>query len=116
MADVGGPTSRLPGAHLTVPPGATCDDHNDRPAVKRIQGETDSFGYEAYDMCQECYDKYVQEANKPRLGHCDRCSSAGVEVHHTRDPEEGSCGPVYQMCSPCKSKMFKAFNDDLEYD
>ena len=42
-----------------VPAGMTCDDHPHLPAAKRVQGETDSFGCEYIDMCQTCYDKYV---------------------------------------------------------
>jgi hypothetical protein len=53
MADVTGPISTLPGAVHRVPEGATCDEHPDRPAVLRVQGETDSFGSETIDYCQE---------------------------------------------------------------
>lgn len=44
-----------------------CDDHPDRPATHRVQGETDSFGCEYIDWCQECHDKYLaeREANPP---------------------------------------------------
>lgn len=51
-----GPVMTLPGARLPFPPGTTCDTegHEDRPAVARIQGETDSFGCEAADLCTEC--------------------------------------------------------------
>ena len=46
MADVTGPISSLPGSGHSVPDGAMCDEHPDRPAVARVQGETDSFGCE----------------------------------------------------------------------
>ncbi|TKI01529.1 hypothetical protein FCN80_26365, partial [Martelella alba] len=62
MADISnGPVSTLPGQFSGVPAGVKCDEHHDRDAVKRVQGETDSFGCEYYDMCQECLDKYRQE-------------------------------------------------------
>jgi hypothetical protein len=52
MADVTGPISTLPGSsHHDVPDGMMCDDHPDRPAVTRLQGETDSFGSEMHDLC-----------------------------------------------------------------
>jgi hypothetical protein len=35
-----------------------CDQHPDRLAVVRLQGETDSFGAELNDMCTECRDAY----------------------------------------------------------
>jgi hypothetical protein len=46
MGEVTGPISTLPGHSHQVPDGTVCDDHPDRPAVARIQGETDSFGAE----------------------------------------------------------------------
>src|SRR3954463_12051043 len=54
MADVTGPISTLPGTGHHLPDGTMCDQHPDRPAVARIQGETDSFGCEMNDLCQEC--------------------------------------------------------------
>lgn len=61
MADISsGRVMTRTGSHHKVPAGATCDDHPDRPAVHRVQGETDSFGCEYIDWCQECYDKYQQ--------------------------------------------------------
>ena len=57
------------GSHHKVPAGTMCDDHQDRPATHRIQGETDSFGCEYIDWCDECYDKYLaylQENPQPR--------------------------------------------------
>lgn len=38
-----GPVSSMPGAASPVLAGETCDEHPDRPAVRRRQGETDSF-------------------------------------------------------------------------
>lgn len=44
MADVCGPTSRLPGSLCRVPPGQTCDTegHEQILATRRVQGECDS--------------------------------------------------------------------------
>ena len=72
MADIS--TSRVPtrtGSLHKVPKGAMCDDHTDRPATRRVQGETDSFGCEYIDMCDECHDKlmtYLQD-NPPERTH-----------------------------------------------
>ncbi len=41
MAEVTGPISSLPGAYHSLPKGTMCDEHPDRPAVARVQGETD---------------------------------------------------------------------------
>ena len=60
MADISSSrVSTRSGSHHKVPEGATCDDHPDRPATHRVQGETDSFGCEYIDWCQECHDKYL---------------------------------------------------------
>ena len=58
MGDVTGPISTLPGSRHDFPDGTMCDDHPDRKAVARVQGETDSFGSELIDMCQECLDEH----------------------------------------------------------
>ena len=51
MADVTGRISTLPGSGHKVPDGTMCDNHPDRLATHRVQGETDSFGSEMNDMC-----------------------------------------------------------------
>ena len=56
MADVTGPISSLPGKRHELPKGAKCDEHPERDAVARVQGETDSMGCEMLDLCQECLD------------------------------------------------------------
>ncbi len=55
------------GSHHKVPKGMMCDDHQDRPATHRVQGETDSFGCEYIDWCDECYEGYLKyrEENPP---------------------------------------------------
>lgn len=110
MSDITGPISSLPGAIHRVPAGATCDDHDDRLAVKRIQGETDSFGSELIDMCQECFDKYQRESQAHQAAEeaypSSACQWCGIPklLHPHRDWEEGSTGPVYQLCSDCIHK------------
>lgn len=110
MADVTGPISTLPGAVRNSPPGMTCDTegHETRPATYRVQGETDSFGSEQIDMCDECNEKY--KAYRERLGGanhigiCPRgCCKDSPEqgLFAYRDYEEGSCGPIYYYCRSC---------------
>jgi len=103
MADVSkGSVSTLPGSVSKLPAGTMCDDHPDRPAVKRVQGETDSFGCEYNDMCQECYTKYKEYvANADTSGKCDWCKQHADKLISHRDIEEGSCGRVYDVCLPC---------------
>lgn len=121
MAGLIGPNSKLPGHIHRVPAGATCDDHEDRPAVARVQGETDSFGSELIDMCQECYDNYKkyaeEEAQKiqeeERFCEIGNHQAKGVTLR--RDPSEGLFGPVYDMCPACHQRIISDFigDDDL---
>lgn len=103
MADIScGPVSTLPGHTSEVTAGTKCDEHPVRDAVRRIQGETDSFGCEYYDMCQECLDEYLREARETDYsGQCDWCKKHADHLYPHRDIEEGSCGRVYEVCRPC---------------
>lgn len=111
MSDVTGPISTLPGASHDLPPGTMCDEHPDRPAVARIQGETDSFGCEMNDCCQECVDEireYSRSA-EARTGQCEWCKQNATDLRDKRDFDEGTCGRVYRVCGACS----KRYNDRL---
>lgn len=115
MADVIGRNSYVPGQQLKVPDGTMCDEHADRPATHRIVGESDSFGSELVDFCEECYQKYQKAKSSALLEekYCEICKNMKKFVKPRRDPEEGSSGRVYEMCSLCHSKMIDDFvNDD----
>ena len=114
MADVTGPIGSLPGTTHQVPQGMTCDDHPERAAVVRIQGETDSFGSEMIDMCQECYDNYCAEVrNTVQEEHaCDWCGNMAV-LRNRRDYDEGLYGPVYQVCGACITRANEAAAEEL---
>jgi hypothetical protein len=117
MADVTGPIRTLPGAVHALPKGTMCDEHPDRPAVQRIQGETDSFGSELWDCCQECLDDLKKQS--PRTGKCDWCKTDNVITKPKRDYEEGMHGPVYEVCTPCSDRYNKRQAeeaDDYWYD
>jgi hypothetical protein len=115
MSDVTGPISTLSGASHDCPDGQTCDQHPNRLAIARIQGETDSFGCEMHDMCQECLDEEKAWRNSPeaaehRKGQCEWCKNEATDLRDTRDYEEGMCGRVYRVCGAC----IKKHNDDLK--
>ena len=116
MADVTGPISSLPGSLHKVPTGMICDTegHENVLAVKRIQGESDSLGAELIDMCQACYDKYLAEIEEPEAKNCDWCNCLTMDIKPTRDPDEGSCGPVYYVCSGCRRAQNDRFSAELE--
>lgn len=115
MADVTGPISTMPGSRHKVPDGTTCDEHPERLAVARIQGETDSFGSEMMDMCQECLDEYVKhkeeaaEQNKTTQRWCEWGRHMAFNVIIARDPEEGSAGRLYDVCPECYNKHMDYF-------
>lgn len=117
MAEVSqGRVSSMPGSRHPLPAGATCDQHEDRPAVARIQGETDSFGCEYCDMCQECVDEYrayqEQELQRPR--YCEWCKQEKVGVSQHRDFEEGQAGRLYNVCADCRSEENKRVAAELD--
>ena len=112
MADVTGPISSLPGSTHQLPDGAMCDTHQDRPAVARIQGETDSFGSEMHDVCAECRDEI---RNHKDHGRCDWCKTE-ADLRPYRDLEEGSAGPVYQVCAECRRKDRARWAAEVEDD
>lgn len=117
MSDATGPILTLPGSRHATPDGATCDHHPDRPAVWRVQGETDSFGSEMHDLCQECLDEWAKHAAEGQCGVCDWCKSEAKDLRPRRDFEEGMSGPVYQVCGPCVRKENQRLQGELdEYD
>ena len=112
MADVTGPIATLPGACHGVPEGAMCDDHPDRPAVVRIQGETDSFGSEMYDCCAECAAALRAELRAPDIGRCEWCNADDVPRRPQRDYDEGLYGRVYYVCEPCRKRYLDRLDND----
>ena len=114
MADVSGPVSTLPGACSSTPEGTMCDDHPERPAVGRIQGETDSFGAEYLDLCAECMTEFAKHRNDARVGVCDWCKQEATTLRHHRDYEEGMYGRVYDVCQACRRKEMDELNAEMQ--
>lgn len=112
MADVTGPIHTLPGALHATPEGAMCDDHPDRPATHRVQGETDSMGCELHDLCDECYAEWrARGIYKP--DRCDWCKEKADDCRPTRDYEEGMRGPVYYVCGACRKRRDEREEEEL---
>lgn len=116
MSEVTGPISTLPGARHELPAGTKCDIHSDRDAVARVQGETDSFGCEMNDCCQECLDEIrtYEQSDEARTGRCDWCKQDATDLRDHRDYEEGLYGPVYRVCGPCRKRVDDEVQRDLE--
>lgn len=98
-----------------------CDHCDDADAVQLVQGETDSFGHEELALCASCGDKLIAETRHGWSGHCDWCKKECTDLKDARDPEEGSCGPVYWACASCRSRAARAmyedgYEDDYDYD
>jgi len=112
-----GGVSSLPGSHHPMPEGTMCDDHPDKPAVRRVQGETDSFGCEYICMCQSCYDTYTSyRSSLNGAHHVGKCSCGNQEtpLFAKRDYDEGLSGPVYYVCSSCRDAWNKRLAEELE--
>lgn len=123
-----GRVSSMPGSLHYLPAGTMCDQHEDRPAVKRVQGETDSFGCEYVCMCQECYDAYRKYRDEEYEAEqfCEQCSQMKQHCRQVRDPDEGQAGRLYTVCEDCRIKNaerateeyeeYRWADDDFDYD
>lgn len=90
-----------------------CDDC-DQPAVGRICVEADSFGAEWAHYCQAHLEQAEAKAEEPIIGDCDWCKAVDVEVFPTRDTDEGSYGPVYDVCKRCRQHQAKLDMEEME--
>lgn len=117
MADITGPISTLAGALYGVPDGAKCDNHPKRKATHRLQGETDSFGCEMHDLCEQCYQRYRKEDREAdRSGVCDWCKEAATDLRDRRDYDEGLYGPVYRVCGGCVRRQNEELEEENGFD
>lgn len=119
MADASrGPVSTLPGSWNRLPAGTPCDQHPDRVAVYRVQGETDSFGCEYQDVCEECRDQLLAYLNSSevRTGNCDWCRFDATDLRDARDYEEGLAGRVYRVCGPCLRRRNERAAEELSWE
>jgi hypothetical protein len=107
-------TTTLPGTVRKVPDGQTCDDCG-KPATRRLQGETDSFGAEWADLCDKCYERERERRSKDRSGDCDWCKRHTDALIWTRDYDEGMHGPTYRVCKSCYNKQQRALERELRY-
>ncbi len=115
MPDVTGPISTLPGSGHSVPKGMTCDYHDDRPAVARIQGETDSMGCEMIDLCEECLREHRESIrSEDTSGPCDWCKAPAEKRFFRRDYDEGTRGRVYEVCRDCAERQRLRLEEELD--
>jgi hypothetical protein len=104
----------LPG-RILGPSHEPCEGYNNdcrEAATVRVQGETDSFGFEEIHWCDGCHKLSTQPSEEEEshfwCGWCKKKTNGSPVV--TRDWSEGSTGPVYWVCGPCD----KANMEDME--
>lgn len=107
-------TTTLPGSVRGVPAGQTCDDCG-KPATRCLQGETDSFGAEWADLCDDCYAIERERRRKDRAGDCDWCKQHTDALIWTRNYDEGMHGSTYRVCKSCYNKQQRALKEELRY-
>ena len=109
----------LPGQVVRLDVGDKCDTegHEDRLAVRRIVGETDSWGSESHCMCQECATAHDNAPEPDTSGTCEWCKCHADYLQPTRDIDEGMYGPVYDVCLDCRRKQNQQAQEELDaYD
>lgn len=78
------------------------------------------MGCEMHDLCDECTAELRESMRSPeaRTGRCDWCKQDATDLRAKRDWEEGSTGPVYQVCGPCVKRHNEyeadSFDDDRD--
>lgn len=76
-------------------------------AYGRLCTESDSFGAEWMHFCKEHFLAEQSKPDQPVIDTCDWCRTADVEVFPTRDTDEGTHGPVYDVCKCCRQRQAK---------
>jgi hypothetical protein len=94
-------------------------------ATVRVQGETDSFGCEYSHYCEACH-KLSEELNdhytkkhEDDESQCEWCKKVVPQknLRYTRDIDEGSNGPVYEVCGSCRARQAEQIAEELaSYD
>ena len=104
----------MPGSTHFFPKGTMCDVHPEKPAIARIQGETDSMGAELIDCCRECAEKVRSQAELHTNGKCQWCGLFKQRLRKYRDMDEGLAGPLYDVCEECiaTSRQYHDPEDD----
>lgn len=108
--------SNLPGRvnKLSASETHKCEDC-DKPATYKMQGETDSFGAEYFYYCDEHLEKALDDLNKADTsGCCEWCHKHSEKLRPMRDIDEGSNGPVYNVCSACIKRQNDQIDEELD--
>lgn len=105
----------LPGNRIKYSGNEFCEECLDSSrATWKLTGECDSFGCEYVFLC----DKHLEEHDAAALvadtsGTCEWCKLEKEKLRPHRDIDEGSNGPVYNICSACIQKEAVELEEEL---
>ena len=109
----------LPGSRSTPRDdewGLNCLNHPDVLAVVRICTESDSFGSEYENYCQECMDQPMPEDEEVEEECCPECGLMNGPIYPYRDPDEGSHGRVYYQCKVCQTTRADILREEMDME
>lgn len=114
----------LPGQSFSVKDdewGTKCYTHHEVEATHRICTESDSFGSEFMNLCDECWNAHLAHKEKVKndesLWETCKCGNREPRMIQYRDYEEGMHGPVYEHCSKCHERMnARIAEEEAQYD
>ena len=114
--------AHLPGQSVGVSDdewGTKCYTHHDVDATHRICSESDSFGSEYVNLCEQCWDAHLAHKEKVKsdesLWETCKCGNREPRMISYRDYEEGMHGSVYEHCSKCHAKMNARIAEEEAY-
>lgn len=108
-------TAPVPGAIRNIGPADACPcqyDECSAMATHEYLVESDSMGDEWLPLCQEHMEQFKKDAEEPIVASCDWCHANDVIVAPMRDWEEGSHGPVYDVCETCRGKHIDRMHEE----
>ena len=73
---------------------------------------------EVHHYCEDCIKAIEEEREKnsssDELKYCDHCKGDAKDVKPIRDADEGSCGPVYYLCTHHRQKLIDFNSQDYD--
>jgi len=90
------------------------EDCNEK-ACGKVAGEVDSMGVEWEFYCADHINERTDVIRNMRAsGPCDWCGEESDDLRPRRDIDEGSNGPVYDVCRSCSQKEDKLLDEELD--
>lgn len=90
------------------------EDCNEK-ACGKVAGEVDSMGVEWEFYCENHINERVDAIrNTEEVGSCEWCGEESDNLRPYRDIDEGSNGPVYDVCPSCRQKQSDRVSEELD--